>query len=205
MYFGGLATTTRYHYIQRVSSRMGNPYFGRIIDQVSDTRAVPSWAVLAAWTSVLAALPSVVWRTLLGLGFELGTPATWRAEQDIPGQGTTYVLALSAAQFLAALLALRMVRLGGDIVPRWSPIRAGKRLPAWLVCLLALTGAAMLAALCVMGLSNWAAVDPFAGEPASGWSSLSDSCYLAVLLWPPALVTAVLGYAISRRRPRTAS
>jgi hypothetical protein len=161
---------------------------------------VPTWAVAAAWTAVLAALPSVLWRALVGLGFDLGTPDAWRAAQDIPGTGTAYVLTLSAIQLLAALLALRLVRPGGDVVPRWSPILAGRRLPVWLVCLIALTGAAILAAICVMSILNWSAVDPFAGEPNSGWSSLSDSCYLAALLWPPALVTAVIGYALSRHR-----
>lgn len=164
--------------------------------------SVPRWAVVAAWVAVLAALPSVVWRTLIGLGAELGTADAWRAEQDIPGAGTTYVLVLSAMQLVAAVLALRLVRAGGDVVPRWSPIHAGRRLPTWLVSLIALTGAAALAALCVMGLDNWAAVDPFAGEPTSGWSRLSDGCYLAVLLWPPALVITVIGYAASRRRGR---
>ena len=168
----------------------------------SSASPVPRWAVVAAWVAVLAALPSVVWRTLIGLGVELGTPDAWRAVQDIPGAGTAYVLALSAMQLFAAVLALRLVRPGGDVVPRWSPIRAGRRLPTWLVSLVALTGAAALAALCAMGLTNWAAVDPFAGEPTSGWSRLSDGCYLAVLLWPPALVTAVIGYVAGRRRRR---
>ena len=151
---------------------------------------------------MLAALPSVLWRTLIGLGLDLGTPAAWRAEQDIPGAGTAYVLVLSAMQLYAALLALRLVRASGDMVPGWSPVYAGRRLPTWLVALVALTGATLLAALCAMGIDNWAAVDPFAGEPESGWSRLSDVSYLAVLVWPPALVTAVIGYVTSRRRAR---
>jgi len=158
--------------------------------------------VVAAWASVLAALPSVLWRTLIGLGFDLGTPAAWRTEQDIPGAGTAYVLVLSAMQLYAALLALRLVRPGGDVVPRWSPVHAGRRLPTWLVSLVALVGATLLAAMCAMGLDNWAAVDPFAGEPSSGWSRASDVSYLAVLIWPPALVAVVIGYVISRRRAR---
>ena len=188
-----------------MSSRTKSLYGGAAGERLavaSTANAVPRWAVVAAWTSVVAALPSVLWRTLIGLGLDLGTPAAWRAEQDIPGAGTAYVLVLSAMQLYAALLALRLVRPGGDVVPRWSPIYARRRLPTWLVSLVALTGATLLAAMCAMGLDNWAAVDPFAGEPDSGWSRLSDLSYLAVLIWPPALVAAVTGYAISRRGGR---
>lgn len=162
-------------------------------------QAVPRWAVAGAWTAVGAALPTVLWRALVGFGLDLGTPDSWRAAQDIPGTGTAYVLTLSVLQFLAAVLALRLVRPGGDVVPRWSPVRAGRRLPTWLVCLIALTGAVALTALCAMSIQRWSAVDPFAGEPGSAWSRLCVCCYLATLLWPPALVTAVIGYALSRR------
>ncbi|MDN5915586.1 MAG: hypothetical protein L0I76_10845 [Pseudonocardia sp.] len=162
-------------------------------------RAVPKWAVASAWTAVVAALPTVLWRALVGFGLDLGTPDSWRAAQDIPGPGTAYVLTLSVLQLLAAVLALRLVRPGGDVVPRWSPIRAGHRLPAGLVCLIALTGAVVLTALCALSILNWSAVDPFAGEPGSAWSRLCAGCYLATLLWPSALVTSVIGYALSRR------
>ncbi|MFD4432775.1 hypothetical protein [Nocardia sp. NPDC058497] len=160
---------------------------------------VPSWAVVAAWICVAAALPTVVWRGLLGFGFELGTPAAWRAEQMIPGEGTAYVLGLSIAELLAALLALRLVHPRGDVVPRWSPISPGRRAPIALVSTIALTGAVILIALCAMSIDNWSGVDPFGGEPESAWSKISDACYLAVLAWPPALIVTVAGYISSRR------
>ncbi|WP_280236479.1 hypothetical protein [Nocardia cyriacigeorgica] len=163
---------------------------------------VPRWGVVAAWIAFLAALPTVLWRVVLGMGFDLGTPDAWRAEQVIPGAGTAYVLGLAALQLLAALAVVRMVRPGGDRVPRWSPILAGRRVPTALVCGIALTGAAILVALCAMSIHHWSNVDPFAGEPDSAWNSVCTGCYLAVLLWPPALVIAVIGYAISRRRDR---
>lgn len=160
---------------------------------------MPNWAVVAAWTAVVTAMPTVLWRALVGFGLDLGTPAAWRARQDIPGSGTAYVLTLSALELAAAGLALRLVRPRGDIVPRWSPIRAGRRLGVRTVSLVALTGAVAVAVLCVLSMQNWPAVDPFAGEPTSGWKTLCAGCYLAALAWPPALVATVIGYAISRR------
>lgn len=164
--------------------------------------SVPRWAAVAAWTAVAAAVPTVLWRALIGFGVELGTPDAWRAEQGIPGSGTAYVLTLSALQLLAAVLVLCLVRPAGDVVPRWSPIRAGHRLPAVLVAVIALGGAVALAIVCALSIINWSAVDPFAGQPSSGWSRLCHGCYLATLLWPPALATTVIGYAINRRRTR---
>lgn len=161
---------------------------------------MPRWAVVAAWTAVVTALPTVLWRALVGLGVDLGTPSSWRASQDIPGSGTAYVLTLSALELLAALLTLRLVRPGGDVVPRWSPIRAGRRLPTALVSLIALAGALALTTLCVLSIRYWWAVNPFAGQPSSGWSRLCSGCYLVALGWPPALVTTVIGYTVSRHR-----
>ncbi len=161
----------------------------------------PKWATVGAWAAVVAALPTVLWRALLGLGLHLGTPDSWRAAEKIPGSGTAYVLLLSTLELFAALLTLRLVQPDGDVVPRWSPIRAGRRLPRELVCLIALTGAVVLMALCVLSIVYWHAVDPFAGEAGSWWSRLCAACYLAALAWPPALVASVTGYLISRRRP----
>lgn len=145
-------------------------------------------------------MPTVLWRALLGFGLDLGTPASWRAAQKLPGSGTAYVLMLSALELLAAMLTLRLIRPNGDVVPSWSPIRAGRRLPTGLVCLIALGGAAVLVVLCALSIRHWGAVDPFAGEVSSWWSRLCDGCYLAALGWPPAVITSVMGYLISRRR-----
>lgn len=167
---------------------------------MTDAAAVPKWAVAAAWTAVVAALPTVLWRALVGLGLDLGTPGSWRAAQDIPGAGTAYVLSLSALQLFAALLTLRLVRAGQDVVPRWSPAGAGRRLPTAVVVATALAGAVALTAVCVLSIRNWSAVDPFAGQPSSLWSKLGGGCYLAALVWPPALVTTVVGYIVGRHR-----
>lgn len=157
---------------------------------------------MAARTAVVAALPTVLWRAVVGLGLDLGTPPAWRAAEHIPGAGTVYVLTLSVVQLLAAVLTLRLVRPGGDVVPRWSPIRPGGRVPAAAVVAIALTGAVVLTITCALSIRSWSAVDPFAGAPRSGWSRLCGGCYLAALAWPPALVVAVFGYALNERQQR---
>ncbi|MEV0336052.1 hypothetical protein [Nocardia sp. NPDC050717] len=163
---------------------------------------LPNWATAAAWLCVAAAAPTVLWRVLLGLGWDLGTPAQWRAEQQIPGPGSSYVLTLAALQLGAALLAVRMVRPDGDRVPHWVPLLAGRRAPAALVGGLAFGGAAILLALCAMSMWRWSWVNPFDGAPASLGNAVCTAAYLAVLLWPPALIAATLGYLRGRLRER---
>ena len=151
---------------------------------------------------MIAVLPTVIWRVLVGLGIDLGTPTAWRAAQQIPGSGTIYVSGLSALELGAACLTLLLARPAGDVVPRWSPIAAGRRLPMGVVTGVALAGALVVAVLCVLSIRSWPAVDPFAGVASSAWSTLCGGCYLAALLWPPALVVAVIGYVRSRRGRR---
>ncbi len=144
-------------------------------------------------------LPTVIWRVLVGLGIDLGTPTAWRAAEQIPGSGTLYVLGLSVVELGAACLTLLLVRPGGDVVPRWSPIAAGRRLLMGVVTAIALAGALVVTLLCVLSIRSWPAVDPFAGVAGSAWSTLCGACYLAALLWPPALVVTLIGYVRSRR------
>jgi hypothetical protein len=165
---------------------------------VDQPRSAPRWAVWAAWAAVIAALPTVIWRALVGIGVDLGTPPLWRVREHIPGTGTLYVLGLSAGELFAALLTLRLIRSGGDVIPRWSPIGPGRRLPVAVVASTALSGAAALVIVCILSIRSWSAVDPFAGQVGSGWSVLCTGCYLAALLWPPALVASVIGYILGR-------
>jgi hypothetical protein len=156
--------------------------------------AVPRWVPACAWLAVVAALPTVLWRAVVGLGADLGTPGHWRAAQHLPGSGTVYVLALSLIQLAAALLTLRLIRPRGDRVPGW-----GVRLPAWVVAVIAFTGAAVLVFLCVASAINWGNVDPFAGAPFTGWAGLCLACYLVAPLWPLFLIATTVGYLRSRR------
>jgi hypothetical protein len=148
---------------------------------------------------VAAALPTVLWRVIVGLGGRLGTPASWRAAEHIPGPGTAYVLVLSLLELAAALLTLLLAHPRGDRLPGWRPIAPGLRVPAPLVAAIALTGAAVVVFLCVASAINWCNVDPFAGAPFSGWAALCWGCYAAAPLWPIFLIATTLGYLRSHR------
>ena len=147
-----------------------------------------SWVRVCAWIAVAAALPTVLWRAVVGFGATLGTPANWRAAEHIPGGGTVYVLVLSVIQLVAALLTLLLVYPNGI------------RLPARVVAAIALAGAAVLVFLCVASAVNWGKVDPFATAPFSGWAALCWACYAVAPLWPVFLVVTVVGYLRERVR-----
>jgi hypothetical protein len=138
-------------------------------------------------------MPTVLWRAIVGLGARLGTPASWRAAEHIPGPGTAYVLVLSALELAAALLTLLLAHPHGDHLPGWSPIAPATRLPAPLVATIALAGAAVLVFLCVASAINWGNVNPFAGAPFSVWAGLCWGCYAAAPLWPIFLITNRFG------------
>lgn len=153
--------------------------------------------------AVAAALPTVLWRVVVGFGAQLGTPEQWRSAQDIPGGGTVYVLVLSLLQLAAALLTLLLVRPRGDRIPGWSPVAGDVRLPAVVVVGIALAGAAVLVFLCVASAINWDNVDPFSGASFSGWAALCWACYAVAPLWPVFLVITTIGYLRSRRAADT--
>lgn len=148
----------------------------------TDPAGYPRWAHWAAWGCVAAVLPSVIWRALVGFGLHLGTPASWRSLEQIPGAGVSYVLSLSALELAAALMAPLMLS---------RPVR---RLPRWLVAPVAACGLVALVAVIVKSILRWDRVDPFHGQPATGWSVLCTVCYLCALAWPFALTATILGY-----------
>ena len=155
---------------------------------------MPRWVLVCAWLAVAAALPTVLWRAVVGFGADLGTPARWRAAEHIPGSGTVYVLALSLIQLVAALLTLLLIHPRGDRLPGRDV-----RLPAWVVGVVASVGAAVLVFLCVGSAVNWGKVDPFAGAPFTGWAALCRACYLVAPLWPVFLIATTVGYLRLRR------
>lgn len=160
---------------------------------------------MCGFAAIVVALPTVIWRVLVGLGATLGTPASWRRSEELPGSGTSYVIGLSALQLTAALLTLVLVVADADRVPRWSPVAAGRRMPRGLIVGMSLLGAIALTAICTLSAINWGRVDPFRDAPAvSGWSVLCWACYGVALAWPVLLIATTLGYSRSRRRPSTA-
>lgn len=132
---------------------------------------------------------------LVGLGLTLGTPASWRQSEAIPGAGTGYVIVLSAVQLTAAMLTLVLVVPKADRVPRWSPMAPRRRLPPRVVVGTGLIGASLVVALCVLSVVHWAQVDPFRDAvTVTGWSYLCWSCYLVAIAWPMLVIATVIGY-----------
>ncbi len=112
----------------------------------------PRWVWVSAWACVVVTAPTIIWRTLIGMGFTLGTPASWRAAEQIPGRGVSYVLGLSAAELIAAIAAPLMLS------------RFVSKVPWALAATLAGLGIVGLAVVVVLSNINWDAVDPFRGQ-----------------------------------------
>ncbi len=106
-----------------------------------------------------AAPPSVVWRVIVGLGVNLGTPAPDQAER-IPGSDTTSVLGLSTIQLCAALLTLVLTRREGDRMPTWLLLIGGHRLSMTLILDCSAAGIAALTFLCGVSAIHCGTVDP---------------------------------------------
>lgn len=170
------------------------------MDEGDGACRVSRWARWCGWVAIAAAMPTVVWRVVVGAGASLGTPEHWRHVQGLPGAGTGYVVSLSVVQAGAALLTLVLIRPGADRIPQWSPVAPGRRLSARVVVGTSTAGVCALAFLCIASAINWAKVDPFAGAAMTGWAWLCLGCYLAAPVWPVALAGATVGYARARRR-----
>lgn len=168
--------------------------------RVRGIEGVGRWVQACGLGAIATALPTVIWRVVVGAGVSLGTPASWRQSEHLPGAGTTYVVMLSAIQLAAALATVVLFAPGRDRVPRWSPVAAGRRLPTHLVVGVSLAGTAVLATLCVLSALHWSTVDPFRDAHAvSGWSYLCWACYAAAPAWPVLLLVTTLGYWRARR------
>lgn len=154
----------------------------------------PSWAVVAARAAALSVWPSAVWRTAVGLGAPLGWTDEQLRSQDIPGDGTWYVIALSAITTAAALLTLGLVQSWGERVPAVLPVVGGRRLPALPVTLLAAAGGVVVTVICVLSIVNWDDVSGFAGRTWSPLGTLMIVCYLPALFWGPLLLAVTWAY-----------
>lgn len=162
-------------------------------------RLVRDWRMWCGVGSILAALPTVVWRLFLASGATLGTPASWRHSEQLPGSGVGYVVSLSVLQLAAALMSVVLFVPGLDRVPRFVPRIGGRRLPTALVIVPATAGLLALIGICVLSVIHWDRVDPFRDAPThTAWTYLCWACYLAALLWPVLMTPTLVGYV--RRR-----
>lgn len=170
---------------------------------------VPRWANLAAHATLLATLPSGLWRIAMGLGIPVGFTAQGLDEFGIPGWGTAYVFGLSLLAEALAFLTLGLVRPWGEVWPRWIPGLRGRRIPPLAAILPAAAGAITLTALGVQGLFGWA--EAGSSMAAGSWEDspvygvVMAACYAPLLLWGPLLAAVTVHYArrrLSGERPQ---
>lgn len=179
------------------------PYGGGMVRRTPPSHldpAPPRWVAACAWGSLAAALPSALWRIGLAFG-DLGTPESWRVAQQIPGEGTAYVIALSVVQIAAAACSVALTVDLARIAPHALPavVRSHASRAA---ALAGLAGAAVLAVLVTLTILRWENVDPFAGAAPSIWSAVCSAAYACAVAWPPLLAAASAGRLAQLRRAR---
>lgn len=150
------------------------------------------WANVAAWGTLAAALPSALWRLLMLAGLLPGTDAMQRLHEGEAG----YVIGLSVAQVLCAVLVVGLVRPWGERcagvpINRWVPVTLG-----------ALGGAGMTYLFTIaMVLGTIAGRRPDQGTVHDGALVLMVVAYAPMLLFGPLTLVATVGYALRRRVP----
>ncbi|WP_067186386.1 hypothetical protein [Microtetraspora niveoalba] len=153
----------------------------------------PRWAVVAAHTVPLLALPSGLWRVALVAGVPIGFNG------QVPPGETAYILALSVVSELAALMTLGLVRPWGEVAPRWIPLIGGRRVRPAAAIVPACVGAALIALICA-----WALRGQFQGmladEMTTAGHALLIACYLPLLGWSPLLLAVTYSYWRRHRR-----
>lgn len=157
------------------------------------------WAVLASWAAFLCTLPSVAWRVAMMAGVDLGF-----AEAELfrgSTGGWLYVLGLEVVQVGAGALCLGLCMRWGERIPQWVPALGGRVIHRLVPTLLGALGALALVALIISMLSqfvpSWLGYTD-AWTPSRGMDApqrvLVGLAYAPTLLWPIALVTALIGY-----------
>ncbi|MEU3661746.1 hypothetical protein AB0E77_18615 [Streptomyces sp. NPDC032940] len=164
---------------------------------VTSVPAPPRWAVLAAHLTVLVVLPSGLWRILWVLGLPAGYTDAGFAPFETAG-AKLWMLTLSVAGELVALLTLGLVRPWGEVVPRWIPLIGGRRVRPLAAVVPAAVGAAVLTALWAVMPLWW--TQPHEDMTATG-SVLVGIVYQPLVLWGPLTAAVTLSY---HRRHRLA-
>ncbi|HEU4493360.1 MAG TPA: hypothetical protein VFR69_04180, partial [Rubrobacteraceae bacterium] len=117
----------------RRSSRDACGYCGRTDDTAGWTapRSAASWGKWATYVAVAVPVLYAVTRWAWALGIPLGISEEFLHE----GQATGLWWAGAALATIAvggAILTLGLIQRWGEVVPRWIPLVAGKRVPIWL-------------------------------------------------------------------------
>lgn len=150
------------------------------------------WATVAAWATLVCALPSALWRMLMIAGVLPGTEAMRRLHD---GEGA-YVLGLSIVQVLVAVLVIGLVRPWGE---RFLGLRIDRRVPVVLGTLGGLAMTYLFTVAPVLGML--AGQRPDQGTIHGGALALMLLAYAPMALFGPLTLAAVVGYAQRRGAP----
>ena len=150
----------------------------------------------AAHIVPLLTLPSGLWRIALVMGLPITS-----VDAD-PLWQRVYIVSLSLVAEGAALMTLGLVKPWGEVVPRWIPWIAGRRVRPMAAFAAAMTGATILTI-------RWTST--FWRMPSSEFYDYFDgfqavlvtACYLPLLAWGPLLAVVAVAY-LRRRRAATA-
>ncbi|MEV8099204.1 hypothetical protein [Kitasatospora sp. NPDC085879] len=160
-------------------------------------RAPSRWAVRVAHLVPFLVLPSGLWRLLLATGHPAGyTEAGYRA-LGVTGWGAGYVVGLSAAGEVLALLTIGLVRPWGEALPRWLPLLGGRLVPVRAATAAAAAGALALTVLWTPFAFWWALPHP---DLTATGRTVAGLLYLPLVTWGP-LLAAVTVSSYRHRRP----
>ncbi|MEU5457787.1 hypothetical protein AB0H48_23885 [Streptomyces globisporus] len=149
------------------------------------------WAVRAAQLITLLALPTGLWRLAMVCGFPSGYTEAGFVPFDTPGS-KLWMLTLSVACELLALLSLGLVRPWGETVPRWIPVIGGRPVRPLAAVVPAAAGALALTAI-------WAAMPLWCTGRL-----LVGLIYQPLVLWGPLLGAVTVSYYRRTKGSRTA-
>jgi hypothetical protein len=162
---------------------------------------VPVWAKVAAWSVLVVALPSVVWRMTAAIDGLISDSNPCMNSSNASLLERAYVVAiLPTVQIGLALLTLGLIQRWGEVFPRWLPVVGGRRVPISFGVTAAAGGAVAIAVLIVwnqliQGGQPTQALPAGCSKP--GWDVIR--WYVPMLLWPP-LLLAVTWHYLRRRR-----
>ncbi|MFI1786782.1 hypothetical protein [Streptomyces rubiginosohelvolus] len=160
----------------------------------------PRWAVRAAQLITLLALPTGLWRLAMVCGFPSGYTEAGFVPFDTPGS-KLWMLTLTVACELLALLSLGLVRPWGETVPRWIPVIGGRPVRPLAAVVPAAAGALALTAI-------WAAMPLWWTYPHTDMTPtgrlLVGVIYQPLVLWGPLLGAVTVSYHRRTKGSRTA-
>lgn len=151
----------------------------------------PRWARRVAHLVALTTLPAGLWRLSLALGFHAGLTGQGYADTAGSTTGKAWVIFLSVATEVFALLALGLVRPWGEVVPRWIPLVGGRAIPPMVAVVPASVGVVILLAL-------WTPLPLWWSFPHPDMTAIGNTVvgllYLPLIAWGPLLAMITFDY-----------